>query len=95
MLPSLAREFALLSPLSFVRTKKVQGQRVFGVRGKATADQPYLATLFARTADALPVEERITAGSVAQTTVLSRWNAPIHIALPGHTTAVSVVVKSQ
>ena len=77
-------ELALSGSLSTVPARKIEGQRVIGVRGKSSAmGTTAAATLYGqRAAPPLPVEEILSQGSSRGTVVFSKWNEPIDATAP-------------
>ena len=71
---------------------------MLAVRGRTppTAGVVEALTLYARaTGPPLPVEEDATAGGKVRFRVtFSRWNEPLHVAIPASTVPVSVVINT-
>jgi hypothetical protein len=86
-------ELKLSAPLTRVPDTTIAGRRVIGVRGKSsTSTGSIAATLYARASGPpLPVREVATAGKTRAVVTFSRWNEPVHVAVPGSTVPISKV----
>jgi hypothetical protein len=86
-------ELKLSAPLTRVPDTTIGGRRVIGVRGKSsTSPGSIAATLYARaTGPPLPVGEVATAGKTRAVVTFSRWNEPVHVAVPASAVPISKV----
>jgi hypothetical protein len=86
-------ELELSAPLTRVPDTTIGGRRVVGVRGKSsTTPGSIAATLYARAAgQPLPVREVATAGKTRAVVTFSRWNEPVHVAVPASAVSISKV----
>ncbi len=95
-LSSTMAELKVSGHLSTVASTKIDGQRVFGVRGTRTASgRTTVETLYARAAGSpLPVREIATQGTMRFIVTLDGWNEPIRLATPKGAVPISVVQKT-
>jgi hypothetical protein len=90
---SAISELKLSAPLTRAPDTTIGGRRVIGVRGKSsTSPGSIVATLYARAAGPpLPVREVATAGKTRAVVTFSRWNEPVHVAVPASAVPISKV----
>jgi hypothetical protein len=91
-LPSTVSELKPPGTLKSVPPTTIKGQRVVGVKGATSTPQgPAVVTLYGRAAGSpLPVEERASNGKARLDVMLGRWNEPIRVVVPKHSTPISI-----
>ena len=90
-LQSTLDQLKLSGPVATVLQTTVAGQQVLGVRGKGPfPGGTAVATLYARASGSpLPVQEVIGRGSRQATVTFSKWNQPVHLAIPANTVQIA------
>ena len=91
---TLASTISELKPpgaLRSVASTTIEGQHVVGVKGtKSTPRGPGVVILYGRAAGSpLPVEERGSYGTARLDVTLGRWNEPVRVVVPKHSTPIS------
>jgi hypothetical protein len=81
---SALEELKMPAPVHLVGNSVVRGQHVIGVRGTLHhSNQTALETLYVRSSDHLPVEQRFTQGGKSiGGAVYSNWGEPVHVSAP-------------
>ena len=97
-LRSTINEIKPVGPFTEVPETTSDGQRVIGVRGHVNPSSGIVATdtIYARaTGRPLPVSQVATIdGKVRYHATFSKWNEPLHVALPSTSVPVAVVIST-